>query len=70
MKNGRIADVPRLSLTRQEAAQALGVSLTVFKERIQPDLKIVRLGTARLIPVTELERWLAANAERTLEDAA
>jgi hypothetical protein len=68
MKAGRIADVPRLSLTRQEAAAALGISLTVFAERVQPDLRLVRIGSARLIPVTELQRWLDANAQRTLDD--
>jgi excisionase family DNA binding protein len=62
--------VPRLALTREEAAQSLGVGLTTFKEQIQPDIRIVRRGRVRMIPVAELERWLAENAERVLDDAA
>jgi excisionase family DNA binding protein len=59
--------VPRTALTRREAAQSLGVGLTTFKEQVQPDLRIVRRGKVRLIPVAELERWLEENAERVIE---
>jgi excisionase family DNA binding protein len=59
--------VPRTALTRQEAAESLGVGLTTFKTEIQPDLRIVRRGRVRLIPVAELERWLDENAERVIE---
>jgi integrase len=56
--------VPRTALTRREAAESLGVGLTTLKEQMQPDLRIVRRGKFRLIPVAELERWLEENAER------
>lgn len=62
--------VPRLALTREEAAESLGIGLTTFKEQVQPHLQIVRRGKVRMIPVAELERWLAENAERVLEDVA
>jgi len=57
-----------MALTRTEAAAALGVGLTTFKEQIQPQLRIVRRGKVRLIPVSELERWLRENAEPVIDD--
>jgi excisionase family DNA binding protein len=62
-----VSAVPRLALTRQEAAAALGVSLDSFERHIQPDLKLVRRGKLRLVHVAELERWLDQNGERVLE---
>jgi|GEM_PF-3246476 len=59
---------PRLALSRPEAAAALGVSLRFFDEYVMPELRVVRPGGRRvLVPVKELERWLAENAARTLE---
>ena len=49
----------RLAYSPDEAAAALGVSRDFFDEHIAPDLKIVRRGRRRLVPVRELERWLA-----------
>lgn len=57
---------PRLALTRAEAAAALGCGVSWFEETVQPELRVVRKGSKVLIPTAELERWLAANAERTL----
>ncbi len=65
VKAGRVADVPRLALTREEAAASLGVSLTFFAEKIQPELRIVRRGNVRLIPIRELEKWLARSCSAT-----
>ena len=53
----------RLAITRAEAARALGVSINSFERHVQPELKIVRRGKLRLIPVREIERWLEENAE-------
>ena len=58
--------VPRLALTRQEAAESLGVSLTTFKTRIAPNLRVVREGKVRLYPVPDLQRWVEEHAERVL----
>ena len=57
----------RLALTRAEAARAIGMSIDSFERYVQPDLRLVRRGKLRLIPVTEIERWLAENASRTLD---
>ena len=61
--------VPRLALSKAEAAEALGVSVDFFDEHVMPELRVVRRGRRRLIPVRELERWLGENAARALEDA-
>ena len=62
MKSQPVAPVPRVALTREEAAAALGVSLAHFQRHIQPYLKIVRSGSCRLVPIAELERWAQENA--------
>lgn len=58
----------RLALSRQEAAEALGVSLDFFDEHIVHELRIVRRGRRKLIPIKDLERWLADNAALALHD--
>ena len=63
---GRRASTDRLAITRAEAARALGVSINSFERHVQPELRIVRRGKLRLIPVSEIERWLEENAEWTL----
>ncbi len=60
--------VPRLALRVGEAAAALGVSEDYFAEHVAPELRWVRRGALKLVSVQELERWLAANGARTLED--
>lgn len=54
---------PRLGLTVEEAARAVGVSESSFKRHVQPEIRIVRRGRLRIIPVPEIERWLEGNAE-------
>jgi hypothetical protein len=58
---------PRLALTRAEAAAALGMSINSFERHVQPELRLVRRGSLRLIPVREIERWLAENADLAVE---
>jgi excisionase family DNA binding protein len=60
--------VPRLALSKAEAAVSLGVSVDFLEEHILAELRVVRRGRRRLIPVAELERWLDRSAARTLED--
>jgi excisionase family DNA binding protein len=60
--------VPRLALTPDEAAQALGVSRDYFDAHVAGELRIVRRGRRKLIPIAELERWLDRSAAMTLED--
>jgi len=61
--------VPRLALTRVEAAASIGVSLDSFERYVQPELRLIRRGRLRLISVAELERWLETNSARVLEEA-
>lgn len=55
------------ALTRKEAAKCLSMSLDSFERHVQPDVRLVRRGSLRLVPVNELDRWLADNATLTLE---
>lgn len=59
--------VPRLALSKTEAAEALGVFVDFFDEHVASELRMVRRGRRRLIPVRELERWLAESAALALE---
>lgn len=56
----------RLALSPDEAAAALGVSRDYFDEHVVGELRIVRRGRRKLIPVRELERWLDEAAAATL----
>ena len=62
--------VPRYTLTRREAAAALGISLNHFERRVQPELKVVASGQLILIPVNELERWVQRHARFLVEAPA
>lgn len=59
--------VPRLALSVDEAAEALGVSRDFFEEHIRWELRVVRRGRRILVPVVELQRWLEANSSRVLD---
>jgi excisionase family DNA binding protein len=60
------APIPRVALTVPEAAAALGVGVDFFNEHVRPDVRVIRRGSKRLIPVQELEQWCEENAERVL----
>jgi hypothetical protein len=53
--------VPRIALTPPEAAAAIGVGPDFFDQNVAPELRLVRRGRKRLVPVAELERWMAEN---------
>jgi excisionase family DNA binding protein len=59
--------IPRLALSPGEAAAALGVSRDYFDEHVMPELRVVRRGRKRLVPMRELERWLDIEAARALQ---
>jgi hypothetical protein len=65
-----VEQVPRLLLTRQEAASSLGMSVDTFERRVQPFIKVVPCGQLVLIPPHELERWVASNARYIVDGAA
>ena len=54
------SNVPRVALSRQEAAVSLGMSLDSFERHVQPEVRLIRRGKLHLVPilVAELERWL------------
>ena len=56
------AELKRRALSPTEAASALGISRSVFYSDVVHELRTVRLGRRRLIPVAELERWLDRRA--------
>jgi hypothetical protein len=60
------ASIPRIALTPPEAAAAIGVGPDFFDANIAPEIRIVRRGRKRLVPVSELERWMVENADRPL----
>lgn len=66
--DGRMADggSVRLAFSKAEASAALGVSVDFFEQHVMPELRIVRRGRRRLIPLAELERWLTENASMVL----
>jgi hypothetical protein len=57
----------RILLTRREAAESLGVSVSHFQRHVQPELPCVYSGQLRLYRPADLERW--AEREATLPDA-
>jgi excisionase family DNA binding protein len=60
---------PRFALTREEAARSLGMSLDSFERYVQAEVRLVRRGRLRLVPVRDLEAWVERNAERPLVEA-
>lgn len=62
-----VQPVPRFTLTRKEAAAALGISLNHFERRVQPELKVVISGQLVLIPIAELERWVQRHAHHLVD---
>lgn len=56
----------RLALSPDEAAAALGVSRDYFDDHVAAELRIVRRGRRKLVPVRELERWLDQAGSLTL----
>jgi excisionase family DNA binding protein len=61
--------VRRLALSPNESAEALGVSRDYFDRHVAPELRMVRRGRRRLVPLRELERWLDAEAARAVGPA-
>lgn len=59
-----VAESGRLALTKAEAAEAIGISVDHLERHVLPDVRIVRSGRLRLVPVAELEAWLDRNAAR------
>jgi hypothetical protein len=65
-----IAPIPRIALSREEAAKSLGMSLDSFERHVQPFISICRVGAMGRVSVRELERWVEHNSEPALSKAA
>jgi hypothetical protein len=59
---GRGASAPRLALSRDEAAEAIGVSRDHFDRHVLPNVKTASIGRRVVVPVRELERYLDERA--------
>jgi hypothetical protein len=59
--------IVRIALTREEAAEALGMGcVDSFERYVQPHVRMIRRGRMRLVPVKELQRWADESAESVL----
>jgi hypothetical protein len=58
------APAHRLAMTRAEAARALGVSINSIERHVQPELRVVRRGMLRLIPVRSSAGWRKTRSGR------
>jgi len=66
MKPQPTAPIPRICLSREEAAASIGIGLDSFERHVQPHIRMIRRGRLRLVPISELQRWAEQAAERTL----
>jgi hypothetical protein len=55
--------IERLAYTPAEAAASIGVGPDYFETHIAPELRWIRRGAKRIVSISELDRWLADNAE-------
>ena len=49
--------VPRIALGKEQAAEALGISLDTFERHVWRDLRVIECGGRKLVRLRELERW-------------
>jgi excisionase family DNA binding protein len=59
----RKRSAPALALSVEQACEALGVSWDTWRAHIESDVRLVRVGRRKLIPVSELQAWLDRHAE-------
>jgi hypothetical protein len=52
----------RLSYTGEEAAAALGLGRSLFYAEVAPHVRCVKVGSRRLYPLVELEKFLRDHA--------
>jgi hypothetical protein len=67
MSGRRRKVVVPLAYQRTQAAEALGVSDDFFDREIRDQLGCVYVGSLRLWPVGEIQRWLAENMVKPLD---
>ncbi len=59
---------PQFLLTRQVAAESLGMSLSHFQRHVQPHIPCVYSGQLRLYRPVDLERWAEDSARTAAEE--
>jgi hypothetical protein len=64
--NDIVISTAPIAVTREIAAEMLGMSVDSFERYVQPEISLIRRGKLRLVPVEELRGWCEANAERVL----
>ena len=62
-------EIPRLALTKTEAAACLGMCPQTFNKHVAPQVKAVRVGALILYSQAELEAWLEREGNVPLHDA-
>jgi hypothetical protein len=60
----------RRALSPAHAAACLDMSEDCFQKYVAPELKWVRLGRKRIVPIEEIDRWLSENAVLAIEEYA
>jgi hypothetical protein len=58
--------VPTLALSVQEACASLGLSWKAWREHVEPEVRVVRLGRSKRVSVRELERFLDEHGEQLI----
>lgn len=58
----------RLAVNIEDAAALLSISRESFDKYVRHEVRFVRQGRLKLVPVKELEAWLDRNASRALEN--
>jgi hypothetical protein len=62
------ADTPALALSIEQAAASLGISQSSFRRYVLPQVRSIKVGKVRIVPVVELERWLYLHGRFDDED--
>lgn len=60
--------LPPLAYRLEDAARALGISPDTFERYVQPHVRVVRIGSLRLYPVSALQAFLDENAVSPAEE--
>ncbi len=58
---------PRVALTIEESAAAVGLSLSHFRRYVLPEIKTIRTGATVVVPVNELWAWSERAAVRAID---
>jgi len=53
---------PVLAMTISQACDSLSISYETWRREVEPEIRLVRIGSRKLVPRVELDRWLEAHA--------